>query len=312
MKLYLAPLEGVTTHLYRNTYEKYYGHIDKYFAPFISPSEDCPMTSRERKDLLPENNADVYLVPQILTYHANHFTDAAEVLRTMGYKEINLNIGCPSGTVCAKGKGAGLLKDPEHLRAFLDEIFSFGQRHQLEISLKTRLGYADPDEFYRLLEIYNEFPVSELIVHPRIKSDMYKGSPRLDYYEYALQHAKCPLVYNGNVFSKTDYDVFSKAFGSEISTVMIGRGAISNPNLAEELVSGTSKFDVTRFWAFHDSLYQQYKEVLAPDINVLYKMKELWSYWKENFDDADRTFKHIVKAKKCIDYEHIIATITPR
>ena len=148
MRIYLAPLEGVTVSLYRNHYEKLYGNIDKYFAPFISPAEKCPLTPRDRKELLPENNSGLYLVPQILCNNSQHFNECVDELGTLGYKEFNLNLGCPSGTVCAKKKGSGFLTIPDSLKTFLDEIYDHAAKTNIEISLKTRLGYTDPDEFY--------------------------------------------------------------------------------------------------------------------------------------------------------------------
>ena len=206
MKIYFAPLEGITGYIFRNAYCEIYGHIEKYFAPFISPSEKCPMTSRERRDIAPENNTGINLVPQILTSRSDCFIEAAKELQTMGYREVNLNLGCPSGTVCAKGKGAGFLPETLALQRFLDDIYAFSESVNMKISVKTRLGYYNPDEFYDLVDIFNAFPVSELIVHPRIRSDFYKGEPRKEYYAYALEHSKCPLVYNGNIFTRKDYD----------------------------------------------------------------------------------------------------------
>lgn len=309
MKLYFAPLEGITGYIYRNAYEKLYGHIDKYFAPFMSPADNCAMNPKERKDVLPENNEGINLVPQILTCKSNHFIDALKELEAMGYKEANLNLGCPSGTVCAKGKGAGFLPDTDKLKAFLDDIYAYADNHGISISLKTRLGYYDPDEFYDLLEIFNEFPVSELIVHPRIRNDYYKGEPRQQYYAYALEHAKCPLVYNGNVFSKGDYNKLCEEHKTQIDTVMIGRGVISNPSLVDELLGDSKEVDYKRFWQLHDTVYHEYQKVMAPDIHVLYRMKELWTYWKALFDGMDREMKHVLKAKKYVEYESALRQI---
>ena len=272
MKIYFAPLEGITNHFFRNAYNEIYGHIDKYFAPFISPSEKCPITPRERKEVTPENNQGFYLVPQILTCRSEHFIEGARELQAMGYKEINLNLGCPSGTVCAKGKGAGFLPETLALQKFLDDIYSYAESDGVKISIKTRLGYFNPDEFYDLLDIFNKYPVSELIVHPRIKSDFYKGEPRKEYYAYALEHSKCPLVYNGNIFSAKDYEEYSGSFGTCLDPVMLGRGLISDPSLADKLKGFTAETDFAKFKRLHDTIYHEYQKVMSPDINVLYKM----------------------------------------
>lgn len=306
MNIYFAPLEGITGHIFRNAYNEIYGHIDKYFAPFISPSEKCPITPRERKEITPENNQGFYLVPQILTCRSEHFIEGARELQAMGYKEINLNLGCPSGTVCAKGKGAGFLPETLALQKFLDDIYSYAESDGVKISIKTRLGYFNPDEFYDLLDIFNKYPVSELIVHPRIKSDFYKGEPRKEYYVYALEHSKCPLVYNGNIFTAKDYDEFSSSFGTGLDPVMLGRGLISDPSLADKLKGFSAETDFAKFKRLHDTIYHEYQKVMSPDINVLYKMRELWSYWQTLFDGKERDIKRLLKAKKYAEYEDVV------
>ena len=306
MKIYFAPLEGITNHIFRNAYNEIYGHIDKYFAPFISPSEKCPITPRERKEVTPENNKGFYLVPQILTCRSEHFIEGARELQAMGYTEINFNLGCPSGTVCAKGKGAGFLPETLVLQKFLDDIYSYAESEGVKISIKTRLGYFNPDEFYDLLDIFNKYPVSELIVHPRIKSDFYKGEPRKEYYAYALEHSKCPLVYNGNIFTVKDYDEYSSSFGVSLDPVMLGRGLISDPSLADKLKGFTAETDFAKFKRLHDTIYHEYQKVMSPDINVLYKMRELWSYWQTLFDGKERDIKRLLKAKKYEEYEDVV------
>ncbi len=306
MKIYLAPLEGITNHIYRNAYSKIYGNTDKYFAPFISPSEKSSMTPRERRDADPENNRGIYMVPQILTNRSELFIKAAKELQSMGYKEIDLNLGCPSGTVCAKGKGAGFLPETLALRRFLDDIYSYAESEDIQISIKTRLGFYDPDEFYDLVDIFNAFPISELIIHPRIRSDFYKGEPRREYFAYAIEHSKAPLVYNGNIFTTEDYDKLSALFSKDLDPVMIGRGLISDPSLADKLKGNTKDTDFVKFRRLHDTLYNEYKEIMSPDINILHKMRELWSYWQVLFDGHERDIKRIQKAKKCSEYEDVV------
>ncbi len=329
MKIYFAPLEGVTTYIFRNVFAEIYGHVDKYFAPFISSSENCPLTPRERKDIAPENNRGIHLVPQILTCRSEHFIDAAKALSSMGYGEINLNLGCPSGTVCAKGKGAGFLQDKDALQNFLDDIYSYAESCGMKISVKTRLGYREPEEFYSLMEIFNLFPISELIVHPRIRTDFYKGDIRKEYFAYAREHSKCPLVYNGNICSVKDYADLSSECGlggdsampervggsaqnRELDPIMLGRGLVSDPELASRLKgpNGTSAWgaetDFLKLRRFHDTLYHEYQKVMAPDINVLHKMRELWTYWQVLFDGKEREIKRLMKAKKYEDYEDAV------
>jgi len=310
-KIYIAPLEGITGYIFRNAYHDIYGYGGKYYAPFISPSENCPMTPRERKDITPENNSGINLVPQILTCRSDCFIVAGRELKDMGYGEVNLNLGCPSDTVCAKGKGAGFLPETTALRKFLDDIYSYAEEDGLKISIKTRLGYYAPEEFYDLVEIFNAFPVSELIVHPRIRSDFYKGEPRREFYAYALEHARCPLVYNGNIYTPEDYDDLGRTFGTPPDTVMLGRGLISDPSLIDKLQGRAEETDFVKFRKLHDMLYHEYQKVMSPDINVLYRMKELWTYWRTLFDGKDREIKRLLKAKKYAEYEEYAYSIIP-
>ncbi|MBO4636673.1 MAG: tRNA-dihydrouridine synthase, partial [Clostridiales bacterium] len=179
----------------------------------------------------------------------------------------------------------------------------------MQISIKTRLGFYNPDEFYDLVDIFNGFPVSELIVHPRIRSDFYKGEPRTEYFAYALEHSKCPLVYNGNIFTAQDYERFSDTFNTDLDPVMLGRGLISDPSLADKLTGLTTETDLKKFRRLHDTLYHEYQNIMSPDINVLHKMRELWSYWGALFDGKERDIKRMLKAKKYAEYEEVVERI---
>ena len=313
MDIYFAPLEGITGHIFRRAYNGIYGSgsIEKYFSPFLSPAEKCPITPREKKDITPENNKGINLVPQILTCKSDYFIDATKELKSMGYGEVNLNLGCPSGTVCAKGKGAGFLPETLALQKFLDDIYSYAESDNMKISVKTRLGYYNPDEFYDLIDIFNAFPISELIIHPRIRTDFYKGEPRREYYAYALEHSKNPLVYNGNIFTVKDYEDLSGAFGRSLDPVMLGRGLISDPSLADKLKGFTTETDFDKLRKLHDTIYHEYQKIMSPDINVLFKMRELWTYWQVLFEGRERDIKKLLKAKKYAEYESIAYSILP-
>ena len=301
MKFYYAPLEGITRYIFRNAYEKYYGGIDKYFAPFISPTDNCFLTPKNVRELCPEHNQGIKLVPQILTNNSVAFIGAAKELYDMGYKELNLNLGCPSGTVCAKKKGAGFLTEWYEMEQLFDSIYEWAASNNVQISVKTRLGRFASEEFYDILEIYNKYPISELIVHPRIEKDYYKGKPRMEFYEYAVEHSKAPVIYNGNLF--TCEDIIKRSETSD--TVMLGRGLLYNP----ELIKQNNAFDFQNFWSFHDKIYHGYQEIMSPDKNVLFHMKELWTYWKEIYPDEGRAVRNILKTKSYGEYEAAIRNL---
>lgn len=273
MKCYFAPMEGITGYVYRRAHYKYFPDIDGYFTPFISPTVNHRFTPKEVSDILPEHNQGLHLVPQILTRSASDFNWAAGELKSMGYGEVNLNLGCPSGTVTAKGKGAGFLADPDALKAFLEEIF---EAPAINISIKTRLGVRDPDEFYALLDLYNQYPIKELIIHPRIRTDFYKNTPNREMFGKALLASKNPVWYNGDIFTVEDGRRFAEAF-PEVKCIMMGRGLTANPGLAGEL-KGRDPLDKKRLKLFHDEVYHGYLETIQGEKNTLFKMKELWSY----------------------------------
>ena len=202
-------LKESRNHIYRKALHECFGGFDKYFIPFIRAKQNLNFSGREKKDIDPENNHGMYAVPQILTRNADDFLRTASQLAGLGYREINLNLGCPSKTVVTKGCGAGFLDRPDELERFLNHIFA---NTDLKISIKTRLGMDDAEEFEDLLEIYNRFPLEELIVHPRVQKDFYKNVPNLEAFEYAVQKSKNPLCYNGDIFSAEDFAKVQERF----------------------------------------------------------------------------------------------------
>ncbi len=218
MKYYLAPMEGITGYIYRNSYEKFFHNIDKYFTPFIIPNKSTNLKTKELRDILLENNKGMNIVPQILTNDSEGFIITARKLQQLGYNEINLNLGCPSGTVVSKNRGSGFLAKREELDIFLDEIFKI---NDMKISIKTRIGKDSPKEFYELIKIYNKYPIEELIIHPRTQKDFYGNKPNLEVFKDALSLSINPICYNGDIFTNSDYNRLIKAF-PEIKTVMIG------------------------------------------------------------------------------------------
>ena len=301
MKFYFAPMEGITGYVYRNAHHRYFPGIDKYFSPFIQPNQNQTFHSREINDILPEHNQNVPLVPQILTNHADYFVNTADKLKQMGYQEVNLNLGCPSKTVVSKRKGSGFLGDTIRLKQFLEEIFS---RLDMEISIKTRIGLHEPEEFYELMEIYHSFPLKELIIHPRTQKDFYKNIPHMDVFEKALGTGRHKICYNGDLTSEEDVRNLSEQF-PEVESIMIGRGVLADPAIARKIKGGDGA-DKAEMRHFHDMLYEAYCEEMSGERTVLYKMKELWFYLASSFTNSRPYAKKIKKEEKCAVYEKII------
>lgn len=304
MKFYLAPLEGITTYVYRNAYAKHFGDVNRYFTPFIVPHKEKKFSTREMKELSVEHKQGLEVIPQLLTNHAEDFLKTAKDIQNLGYKEINFNIGCPSKTVVSKGKGSGFLAYPDELERFLDAVFT---KTDMKISVKTRIGKDSPDEFYGLMKIYNKFPMSELIIHPRIQQDFYKNTPNLDMFEIAYQVAKMPICYNGDVNSVRDYSNLLQRFPN-LKHVMIGRGLIRNPGIVSEIV-GTNKMSNERLYAFHQDILEEYIKISSGERNVLFKMKELWAFMIDLFEEQEKKAKKIRKAERIRDYNKIVEEI---
>ena len=301
MKYYMAPLEGVTTYVYRNAYHKYFQPMDKYFTPFIVPHKEKKFSTREKKELSLENNQGLFVVPQLLTNYAEDFLKTAKDIKDFGYQEINLNLGCPSGTVVSKKKGSGFLAYPEELDKFLDEIYS---KADFKISIKTRIGKENPEEFYKLLEIYNKYPIEELIIHSRVQTDFYKNTVNWDMYKVAYETSKNPICYNGDIFTIEKYYSLVEAF-PQTDKVMLGRGIIANPALVDEIVE-QKKLTKERFLAFHNEIYEEYQKISCGEKHVLFKMKELWFYMAGLFEDSEKCMKKIKKSEKLKVYESVV------
>ena len=257
--------------------------------------------------MMPEHSPGMNLVPQIMSNQADSFLHTVEKLKVYGYEEVNLNLGCPSGTVVARNRGAGFLGTPRELETFLDEIF---EKCPLKISIKTRIGMECPDEWAPLLKIYQKFPMKELIIHPRLQKEGYKGTPHLEAFAEAVESLQCPLCYNGDITSPESLTQILTKLPS-IDTVMIGRGILQNPGLLQELKAASTESvalpsceeRLAVLKEFHTSLLTGYQEIMSGDTNTLYKMKDLWTFLSHSFESPDKYVKKIRKATDASDYK---------
>lgn len=298
MDIRFAPMEGMTDAIYRRTHARYFSGVSKYYIPFVSPTIHHVFTPKELHAIAPVYNEGICAVPQLMAKDPEHFLWAASELAQMGYDEVNLNIGCPSGTVTAKGKGAGMLRDPEGLRRFLDEICA---NTPIAVSVKTRIGFESPEEWPEILQVLSEFPLREIIVHPRTRSGFYKaGTLYPESFELA-ENRNLPLVYNGDLFTAQECAVRWQK--SPEIPLMIGRGMVTNPALARE-ANGGEKLQIAELRTFHDALYEAYRcERTLSQAHS--RMRELMIYMTCCFAQSDKAAKTIRKSNPG-NYEDVI------
>lgn len=300
----LAPLDGITKVVFRRVWHRHFGGADRCFIPFFSPTGQHILTDRDRRELDPANNGGLPSVPQVMTCRAEDFLWAADVVRDMGYTEVNLNLGCPSGTVTAKGKGSGFLAKPEELDRFFDQVFA---KARMPVSVKTRLGIADPEEFPRLLEIFNRYPIACLTIHARVQKEKYRGAVHLDAFARALAESKNPVCYNGDLRTVEDAAALEVRFPAA-EAVMIGRGAVADPALLRKLRGGPA---ATReeLRAFMRELYREYQAFYGQVGPAAQRMKEVWFYLIHLFENGARLDKKLRRSRGPGEYEAIEAMI---
>lgn len=321
MKYYFAPMEGITGYPFRNTFQKYFPGADRYYSPFLVANQTFHFKKKELRDVAPENNDTLTLVPQVMTAQAEQFVWAVEVLGKMGYGEVNLNLGCPSATVVTRHKGAGLLQDAGRLDRFFEEVFEGLQKRadasddMPGVSLKTRIGFSDVKEAVRLTEIFNRYPFCEIIIHPRLRDEYYGGIPHREVFQDMMGQLKAPVVYNGNLCTIEDVKKLKEEF-PDLNAVMIGRGALRNPALFRMLQMAEEGGDAKsaalskeELRPFLDELFEEYSREMSGDVQVMFKMKELWTYLKDLFPGSEKAMKKLRKAKTRADYEAFLNEI---
>lgn len=329
MQIYFAPLESITGYVFRNVYEEYYGGIDRYFTPFITATDSRRLRNKEMRDILPENNQVGCLIPQIMSNRAEEFLRVADQMAELGYDTVNLNLGCPARTVVSKGKGSGFLARTVALDRFLEEVY---RECPLKISIKTRLGVDDPEEFLEIVDIYNKYPVEELIIHPRVQKDYYKNTPNLDMFAEAVRRCNMPLCYNGDICSLEDYERIRKRF-PVVSRMMIGRGLLAHPELALQIQEREADRSVktaadpgeqtggirnlsdrerlNHIGAYANALCEAYCEAYGPGQPVLFKMKELWGFLADSMPDGKKLRKKIHKTQRLDGYQRLMREVFP-
>ena len=295
MAIYLAPMQGIFNAHYIKVFAQHFSGIDKCFTPFIMTHGEDVYPDRTFREI--NSDSGIKTIPQVMGNHAERLLALCKRIEDMGEKEINFNIGCPQGTATARKMGSGLLPHPELLDEILDKLFN---NLSLSISVKSRLGLHKPEEFEQILPILNRYPLLEIIIHPRVGKQLYRGEADREIFKQYASQLKSPVIYNGDICQWDDAM-------TQQGTVMIGRGIAQNPFLAESIKAGQAIFDKNRFKAFHDALMEEYTvSYSGGEKQVLLKMKELWEYMHASFPDTPKLAKAFKKCSNMRTYSGIV------
>lgn len=300
IRLYMAPMKGFTDHLFRSAFADHFGGFDLAVAPFISSKQDHHIKRKYVKDVLPENNTRMPVVPQILSKTAADFIVLANYLYDLGYNTVNWNLGCPYPMVANKKRGSGMLPYTDRIRTFLDRVI-----HEIRgsLSIKVRLGWKETADIFRLLPVINQYPLSEIIIHPRTGLQRYEGPVDLDAFEDCLAVIRHPVVYNGDIRTVGDFRRLFRRF-DRVHAWMIGRWCLADPFLPGHITTGADDIPdkIYRMQRFHEALFEAYNRVLDGPSHVLNKMKGLWRYFSLPFEDCKKTMKKITKTRQPDQY----------
>lgn len=301
--LSLAPFQGITDVVYRNVFKKHFAGIGKFYTPFFTGIQKDNSKSLRGEEISPDFNDVKTVVPQILSNTAEEIIRFANQCKSMGYVEFNLNMGCPFPRVANKTRGCGLMADPDRTIKMLNDVFE--QIDGIKFSIKCRLGYYNDEEIFAFIDTFNSLNFSEIIIHPRIGKQMYTGEASIDKFKTLITMIKKPLVYNGDIFDVEKYNMVSP-----FASVMLGRGLLTNPFLAEQIQNIENQQDKKH--RMHDFVVDLYVERLrhaGGSPKIIGSMKELWKYMMNIFDDPQNVWRKVKKVNHLEEYETAVETI---
>ena len=303
-----SPLQGFTDFRFRNAFHKHFGGIDTFYSPYIKLNGKLVVKGSYERDILPENNSTLEVIPQIITNDAEEFLFVAKYVQQFGYKELNWNLGCPYPMVAKCGMGSGLIKNTDQIEHILKRVHN---ETDIIVSMKMRMGYENPTEILDVFPILEQYPIKNIAIHARIGKQLYKGGVDLDSFQKCLDTSKQKLYYNGDITSVAKFKELQERFPS-IDHFMIGRGLIADPFLPSMIKNNTTEYPKNRleiFEAFHDEIYREYDAYLQGPTPIRMKMLGFWEYFSESFSNPQKTFKKIKKAGNSKNYEAAVKEI---
>lgn len=303
-----SPLQGFTDFRFRNAFHKYFGGIDTFYSPYIKLNGKLVIKGSYERDILPENNSTLNVIPQIITNDAEEFLFVAKYIQQFGYKELNWNLGCPYPMVAKCGMGSGLISNTSQIEHILKRVHN---ETDIIVSMKMRMGYENPTEILDVFPILEQYPIKNIAIHARIGKQLYKGGVDLDSFQKCLDTSKQKIYYNGDITSVEKFRTMQERFPS-IDHWMIGRGLIADPFLPSMIKNNTTEYPKNKleiFEAFHDTIYQEYDSYLQGPTPIRMKMLGFWEYFSESFSNPQKTYKKIKKAGNSKNYESAVKEI---
>lgn len=298
MQIHFAPLQGYTDYEYRCIHARYCGGVDAYYTPFIRWEKDG-VRNKDIKDLMPENNEGLHLIPQIICSDTDEFNRLSDVIQEMGYGEIDVNMGCPAPMQTKQKRGSGILPYPDAVQALLNEMT---KRPEVRFSVKMRLGLEDPHEWKVLTHMLNSSCLRHLTLHPRIGRQMYKGEVDMDSFHDVYDAIRIPIIYNGDVTTMEQVACLSEKFPN-LYGIMIGRGLLARPTLARESILAKEITMGERM----DILLQMHQDMLdyctrkyKVDSQILLHIHAFWEYQEGQLER--KIWKRIMKAGNMKNY----------
>ena len=303
-----SPLQGFTDFRFRNAFHRYFEGIDTFYSPYIKLNGKLVIKGSYERDILPENNTTLEVIPQIITNDAEEFLFVANYVQQLGYKELNWNLGCPYPMVAKCGMGSGLISNTSQIEHILKRVHN---ETDIIVSMKMRMGYENPSEILDVFPILEQYPIKNIAIHARIGKQLYKGGVDLDSFQKCLDTSKQKIYYNGDITSVEKFRMMQERFPS-IDHWMIGRGLIADPFLPSMIKNNTTEYPKNKmeiFEAFHDTIYQEYDAYLSGPTPIRMKMLGFWEYFSESFSNPQKTFKKIKKAGNSKNYEIAVKEI---
>ncbi len=302
--IYLAPLQGYTEVEFRRAWSSFFTGLDAAVSPFIPLAEGFRFRNAHLSDVLPSYNTRIPVIPQVLGTDADKFAQLACRLQELGYKSVNWNLGCPKHSVARKKRGSGILPHPDEIRRVLDALMP---QLSITLSVKTRLGYHSPGEFGPLVEVFNDYPLESVMIHPRIGEQMYQGEMHLDALDRHIGRLKHRLVFSGDIASPAQFRALKERYPM-ISDWMLGRGVLVNPFLPEMIRNTAFAADKPtirkRQKVFHEELLCEMRDKFKRDRSILNKMKDYWSYFSRWFTDEQEIFSRLAHLQSLPGFIH--------